>query len=212
MTGGGNTLPSSGTRLPPSRSAHRLRLGPRDSILQVSHPWLLGALSTPAPHRSGGPRGLGPHVPQVPTPQLWCRPPDPQLEGHLSGAPHTLALCWAPVVASAQFAVAGLSDGAPHSGPEPRTPGGAPLQLPSFWRKPCPEAGLPSLGLTDGETEARRRARLSQHPGCHVFLGHLLLGEDGLGWLSEGLGSPWGDPIQGAKPGAISHAPLHGGP
>lgn len=69
-------------------------------------------------------------------------------------------------------------------------PWGAPLQLPASWRTPCPEAGLPFLSLTDGETEARRRARLSQHPGCYVFLGHVLLGKDGLGWLSEGLGSP----------------------
>lgn len=151
MTGGGNTLPSSGTRLPPSRSAPRLPLGPRGSILHVSHPWLLGALSSPAPHRSGGPRGLGPHVPQVPTPQLWCRPPDPQLEGHLSGAPHTLALCWAPVVAGAQFAVAGLSDGAPHSGPEPRTPGGPLSSSPPLGGHPVPRRGFPPSALPMGK-------------------------------------------------------------
>ena len=66
---------------------------------------------------------LGSHVPQVLPPQLWCRPPDPQLKEHLSRAPHTCALCQGPV-------------------------GGLP-QLRSSWRTRCPEAGLPSLGLTE---------------------------------------------------------------
>lgn len=210
MTGGGNMLPSSRARLPSSRSAPRLRLGPRGSILHVSHPWQLGALSSPAPHGSGGPRGLGPHVPRVPTPQLCSDLRTPSWRGiclalltHLPCAGHQ---SWpAPSLLQRGSQMAGHSQD-PSPGPL-----GA-LQLPASWRTPCPEAGLPSLGLADGETEARQRARPSQHPGCHVFLGHLLLGEDGLGWLSEGLGSPWGDPTQGAKPGAISPAPLHGGP
>lgn len=86
-------------------------------------------------------------------------------------------------------------------------PWGGPPQLLLSWRTPCPEAGLPSLGLTDEETEARRRPWLSQRPGHHM-LGGLLLGKDGLGWLSEGVGSPWGDHTQWAKPGAVSHEPL----
>lgn len=63
---------------------------------------------------------------------------------------------------------------------------------------PAAESGLPSLHFTHGETEARGGARLSQLPGSHLLLRRLLLGEDGLGRLCEGLGIPWG--TRGAHP------------
>lgn len=104
VTGGGSKPPVLSPP-PSSRSAPRLSLGPQVSIPDASSatwslrwtsrsgsPWLLG----PTAPGSGLLCLLGPHVPQVLPPQLWCRPPDPQLEEHLSRIPHMHALCPGP--------------------------------------------------------------------------------------------------------------------
>lgn len=164
-------------------------------MLDVSHPWQLGASSSPAPHRLGGPAGLGPCGSWSHGPRLWVlmSPGFPCPPGPAAPA----------LVQTSRPPAGGASVSCPsHMRPVPRTRGG-PSPAPLVLEDTLSRGGASLPWPYREETEAR----LSQRPGHHV-LGGLLLGKDGLEWLSEGVGSPWGDRTRWAKPGAVSHEPL----